>query len=92
MIRLVLKVIGAYSSALFVGFIYGCTNFFLEPFKGLLPAVVNGRSVLEPAVLIAIVVYLLVGFLLAKIDRAGPVAERHLSHRSRTRDFTPHSD
>src|SRR4029077_16796859 len=66
-IRLVLKVIGAYASAPFVGFIYGVTNFFLEPFKGILPPMVNGRSVLEPAVLIAIAVYLLAAFLLAKI-------------------------
>src|SRR6185437_2294859 len=49
-IRLVLKLLGAYASAPFVGFIYNITNFFLEPFKGLLPAMVNGRSVLEPAV------------------------------------------
>jgi uncharacterized protein YggT (Ycf19 family) len=91
-IRLVLKVIGAYSSAPFVSFIYGVTNFFLEPFKGLLPAVVNGRSVLEPAVLIAIAVYLLVAFMLAKIVALLLSRSVTLSHRSRTRDFRPHSD
>jgi hypothetical protein len=91
-IRLVLKVIGAYASAPFVGFIYGVTNFFLEPFKGLLPAMVNGRSVLEPAVLIAIVVYLLVAFLLAKIIEITLSRSVTVAHRSRTRDFRPHSD
>jgi uncharacterized protein YggT (Ycf19 family) len=91
-IRLVLKVIGAYSSAPFVGFIYGVTNFFLEPFKGLLPAMVNGRSVLEPAVLIAIVVYLLVAFLLAKLIEITLSRSVTVAHRSRTRDFRPHSD
>jgi hypothetical protein len=91
-IRLVLKVIGAYASAPFVGFIYGVTNFFLEPFKGLLPAVVNGRSVLEPAVLIAIVVYLLVGFLLAKMIEIALSRSVTVAHRSRTGDFRPHSD
>ena len=75
-----------------VGFIYGVTNFFLEPFKGLLPAMVNGRSVLEPAVLIAIVVYLLVGFLLAKIIEITLKRSVTVAHRSRTRDFRPHSD
>jgi uncharacterized protein YggT (Ycf19 family) len=91
-IRLVLKVIGAYASAPFVAFIYGLTNFFLEPFKGLLPAMVNGRSVLEPAVLIAIAVYLLVAFLLAKIIEITLSRSVMVSHRSRTRDFRPRSD
>jgi uncharacterized protein YggT (Ycf19 family) len=91
-IRLVLKVIGAHASAPFVGFIYGVTNFVLEPFKGLLPAVVNGRSVLEPAVLIAIAVYLLVGFLIAKVVELILSRSVTVSHRSRTRDYRPHSD
>jgi hypothetical protein len=91
-IRLVLKVIGAYASAPFVGFMYGVTNFFLEPFKGLLPAIVNGRSVLEPAVLIAIAVYLLASFLLAKIIEITMSRSVAVSRRSRTRDFTPRSD
>jgi hypothetical protein len=92
LIRLVLKLIGAYASAPFVGFIYGVTNFFLEPFKGLLPAMVNGRSVLEPAVVIAIAVYLLVGFLLAKVVELILSRSVTVSHRSRTRDFRPNSD
>jgi YggT family protein len=91
-IRLVLKVIGAYASAPFVGFIYNVTNFFLEPFKGLLPAMVNGRSVLEPAVLIAIGVYLLVAFLLAKIVELILSRSVTVAHRSRRRDFRPNSD
>jgi uncharacterized protein YggT (Ycf19 family) len=91
-IRLVLKVIGAYASAPFVGFIYGVTNFLLEPFRGLLPAMVNGRSVLEPAVLIAIAVYLLLAFLLAKIVELILSRTVTVSHRSRTRDFRPNSD
>ena len=91
-IRLVLKVIGAYASAPFVGFIYNITNFFLEPFKGILPAMVNGRSVLEPAVLIAIAVYLLVAVLLAKIIQITLSRSVTTAHRSRTRDFRPNSD
>jgi uncharacterized protein YggT (Ycf19 family) len=91
-IRLVLKVLGAYASAPFVGFIYGVTNFLLEPFKGILPAIVNGKSVLEPAVLIAIAVYLLVAFLLAKIIEITLKRSVTVAHRSRTRDFKPHSD
>jgi hypothetical protein len=91
-IRLVLKVLGAYAGAPFVGFIYGVTNFLLEPFKGILPAIVNGKSVLEPAVLIAIAVYLLVAFLLAKIIEIMLKRSVTVAHRSRTRDFRPHSD
>jgi hypothetical protein len=91
-IRLVLKLLGAYASAPFVGFIYGVTNFLLEPFKGLLPAIVNGRSVLEPAVLIAIVVYLLVAFLLAKIIEITLSRSVTVAHRTSSRDFRPHSD
>ena len=91
-IRLVLKLLGAYASAPFVGFIYGVTNFLLEPFKGLLPAIVNGRSVLEPAVLIAIVVYLLLAFLLAKVIEVTLSRNVTVAHRTSSRDFRPHSD
>jgi hypothetical protein len=48
--------------------------------------------VLEPAVLIAILVYVLVGFLLAKIVEIALSRSVTVSHRSRTRDFRPHSD
>jgi uncharacterized protein YggT (Ycf19 family) len=91
-IRLALKLLGASVGAPFVGFIYGVTNFLLGPFKGVLPAIVSGKSVLEPAVLIAILVYVLVGFLLAKIVEIALSRSVTVSHRSRTRDFRPHSD
>ena len=92
LIRLVLKVLGASAAAPFTGFIYGVTDFFLAPFKGLLPAVVNGRSVLEPSVLIAILVYILVAFMLAKILEITLSRSVMVSHRSSSRDFRSHSD
>ena len=92
LIRLVLKLLGANSGAPFTGFIYGVTDFLLAPFKGLLPAVVNGRSVLEPSVLIAILVYLLVAFMLAKIVAITLSRSVTVSHRSSSRDFRPRAD
>src|ERR1700730_15917924 len=92
LIRLVLKVLGASAAAPFTGFIYGVTDFLLAPFKGLLPAVVNGRSVFEPSVVIAILVYILVALMLAKIIAITLSRSVMVSHKSSSRDFTPHSD
>src|ERR1700730_1309483 len=92
LMRLVLKLLGASAAAPFTGFIYGVTDFLLAPFKGLLPAVVNGRSVLEPSVLIAILVYLLVAFMLAKIVAITLSRSVMVSHRSSSRDFKPRAD
>jgi uncharacterized protein YggT (Ycf19 family) len=92
LIRVVLKILGANPNSPFTDFIYGLTNFFLVPFKGLLPAVVSGRSVFEPSVVIAILVYLLVAFVLAKIVAITLSRSVTVSHRSSSRDFRPRSD
>jgi hypothetical protein len=67
-IRFVLKVLGADPSAGFAQLIYGVTNGLVAPFVGLFgtPAAGNG-SVFEPHSLIALVVYALVAWLIAKI-------------------------
>jgi hypothetical protein len=91
-IRLVLKLLGVNPDAPFTGFIYGLTNFLLAPFKGLLPAEVNGRSVFEPSVLIAIVVYVLLAFVIVKIVAISISRSVVVSHRSSARDFRPRSD
>src|SRR6266567_3878205 len=66
-IRLLLKVMAANPDVPFTSFIYGITNFFLVPFKGLLAAWASGRSILEPTVIIAIAVYALIAYVLARI-------------------------
>ena len=90
-IRLMLKLLGVNPDAPFTGFIYGVTNFFLVPFKGLLPAEVNGRSVFEPSVLIAIVAYVLLALVIVKIVEISLTRGVVVSHRSSSRDFRPRS-
>jgi len=92
LIRLVLKILGANPNTPFTEFIYGMTNFLLAPFKGLLPAIVSGRSVMEPAVVIAILVYVLLAFVIAKIVAITLSRSVTVSHRSSSRDFRPRSD
>lgn len=66
-IRVVLKLLAANPAAGFSNFVYNITNVFLAPFKNLLPTVGSGQSVLEMSVLIAILVYLLIGWVLARL-------------------------
>src|SRR5229473_3748856 len=58
LIRLVLKLLAANPLAGFSSFVYGLSDFFLAPFRNLLPVVHGGSgSVLETSVIIAIIVY-----------------------------------
>jgi uncharacterized protein YggT (Ycf19 family) len=69
-IRLVLKLLGANPQAGFTNFIYGVTDFFMAPFRNLLPAVGSGSppgAVLETSVVIAIIVYALIAWVLARL-------------------------
>jgi len=67
-IRLVLKLLAANPHAGFTNFIYGVTDVFMPPFRNLFP-VVGGSSgsVLETSVVIAIIVYALIGWVLARL-------------------------
>ena len=67
-IRLILKLLGANPHAGFANFIYGVTDFFMAPFRYLLPTV-GGSSgaVLETSVVIAIIVYALIAWVLARL-------------------------
>jgi len=64
--RLVFKFLGASPDSGFVSFIYSVSGVFLAPFSGIFrTAVTTGietKSVLEPATIIAMVVYALVGY------------------------------
>lgn len=59
--RLVLKLMGASISSAFVGMIYGLTGMFIAPFEGIFRIWfgrgVETTAVLEPATLVAIIVY-----------------------------------
>jgi uncharacterized protein YggT (Ycf19 family) len=69
-IRLVLKLLGANPLAGFTNFVYGLTDIFMAPFRNLLPAVGSGNSsgaVLETSVVIAIIVYALLAWVLARL-------------------------
>jgi uncharacterized protein YggT (Ycf19 family) len=69
-IRLILKLLGANPQAGFTNFVYGLTDFFMAPFRNLLPAVGTGSSsgaVLETSVVIAIIVYALIAWVVARL-------------------------
>ena len=69
--RLVFKLLGAGTSGGFVSFIYSVTGVFVAPFLGIFPTAttsgVETTSVLEPATIIAMVVYAIVAWGLAKL-------------------------
>ena len=60
--RFTLKVLGASPQAEFVSFIYGVTAPLVAPFRGIFPDSGQGFFIFEPASLVAIVVYLLLGW------------------------------
>lgn len=66
-IRLVLKVLGANPDAGFAAFIYGVTALLVAPFVGLFGTPQAGGSVLEPHSIVALIIYALVAWLVAKI-------------------------
>jgi uncharacterized protein YggT (Ycf19 family) len=65
-IRLALKLLGANPSATFASWVYAVTDFFAAPFHNLLPTIGNEQSQLEMSVVIAILVYALIAWALAR--------------------------
>lgn len=66
-IRLALKIIGAAELAPFVAWIYRASEAFIIPFKGVFPDVRLGFITIEPAAILAFIVYGLAGFLLNQV-------------------------
>jgi uncharacterized protein YggT (Ycf19 family) len=66
-IRLILKALGANPSAGFSQFIYGITAPLVAPFMGLFSNPAYGNSVLELSSIVALIVYALLAWLLAKL-------------------------
>jgi uncharacterized protein YggT (Ycf19 family) len=67
LIRLVLKLLGANTTAAFTQWVYNVTDVFLAPFHNLLPTIGSNNSVLEMSVIVAILVYALVAWVLARL-------------------------
>jgi len=67
LIRLVLKLLGANPYAAFSSWEYNLTNIFLAPFKSILPTFSSGQSQLELSVLVAMLVYGLLGWAVARL-------------------------
>ncbi len=71
--RLVLKLMGASISSAFVGFIYGVSGLFILPFEGIfhrgLSQGIETTSVLEPATLVALIVYAFLAWGIVKLIR-----------------------
>ena len=67
LIRLVLKLLGANTTAGFTQWVYGVTNVLLAPFHNLLPTIGNQQSQLEMSVVVAILVYALLAWVLARL-------------------------
>jgi uncharacterized protein YggT (Ycf19 family) len=61
-IRFVLKLTGASPQAEFVAFIYGITGPLVAPFRGIFTDSGQGFYVFEPSSLVAVAVYLLLGW------------------------------
>jgi uncharacterized protein YggT (Ycf19 family) len=60
--RFLLKLFGASSQSSFVGFIYGVTSPLVAPFAGIFPNAGTTNNVFEPAALVAIAVFALIGW------------------------------
>ena len=60
----VFKLLGADRMSAFVNFIYQLSSVFTSPFHGIWPAQASGASFLDPADLVAIVVYAVIAWLL----------------------------
>ncbi len=68
-IRFIFKLLAASTQASFVTFIYDLTQLFVAPFHGIFNTAANGRNVFEPESVVAIVIYLLIGWGLASLVR-----------------------
>ena len=91
LIRLVLKLLGANPHAGFASFTYGLTDFFLAPFKGLLPTFVSGQSVFELSLIFAILIYSLIALGLVRLVAITLSRSVMVSQHSRSEGLKPRS-
>ncbi|CAN5422818.1 hypothetical protein BH10PAT4_BH10PAT4_0610 [soil metagenome] len=73
-LRLIFKLLGANPGSGFVSFIYSVSGFFLAPFTSIFPVAtgegVVTTSVLEPAVIVALIVYALIAWGISALVKA----------------------
>ncbi len=67
LVRLVLKLLGANPTSGFAQWTYAVTDVLLAPFRNLLPTIGNEHSQLEMSVVVAILVYALIAWVLARL-------------------------
>ena len=69
--RLIFKLLGANPQSSFVAFIYAMTQIFFAPFSGIFPSATSKgletQSVLEPATIIAMIVYAILAWGIVKL-------------------------
>ena len=68
-IRFVFKLLAASTQANFVTFIYNLTQVLVAPFHGIFNTEASGRNVFEPESVVAIVIYVLIGWGLVSLVR-----------------------
>ncbi len=66
-LRVIFKLIGVNAANSFAAFLYNVTDLFVAPFKSLTGAPAAGGMVLELSTIIAMIVYLLIGWALERI-------------------------
>ena len=59
LLRLIFQVFGANTRSPFVSFIYGLTAPLLAPFRGIFNVAAAGETVIDPAILVAMIIYAL---------------------------------
>ena len=88
-IRFVMLLLGANPDAGFTSFVYGVTGPLVAPFEGIFGAPDVETGVFDPASLVALIVYPLVGWVIAKlIDIL--LGERRSAVRTRTHSVDTH--
>ncbi len=75
-IRFVMKLLGASTQAPFVGFVYGLTSPLVSPFRGIFADSGQGFFIFEPASLVAIAVYALLGWAIVAAIRIATAPRR----------------
>ncbi|HKW06576.1 MAG TPA: YggT family protein [Candidatus Dormibacteraeota bacterium] len=86
-IRLILKLLGANPTAGFSNWVYNVTAFFLAPFKNILPTIGTDQSQLEMSVVLAILVYALIGWAIGRL--VAILFYRNVTVARRSRDMRP---
>ncbi len=77
-LRVILKIFGASQSASFVSWVNETTQPLVQPFAGIFPSPrLEGLFVIEFSALFALVVYALIGYLIASVLVTLPMVDRY---------------